>query len=385
ICQSENIAFDQEGLSLIIEQAQGSARDALNVLEQVRFSHAKVSRDAVLRVLGHLDDESLLTLIELAVSKKPADLLAWLHEVSFESYSAEFIWHRLAELVRAIIWMKHGVQPKQFTLYASSLQRIAKRCSWALLNELLDMLYSNEIVFNKTTAKHALLEMLLLQLCQKYTKDENESGTPLSSHSATAEQTQDYVEDDEIDSDEDLEDENDEEQDDGAHAWNQFLKSVEKLNDPLLNSVFRQGKLVQFDSEKSLLEVQFSKEFSFFKDWLNDTEQQWMPLLKNVYSQSVSFHPLFTGTPLTQNDKKVSEPIIQQSVQSASQSPVQKNDTGFKKEVATSRFYKQMNKPVKSREPIIAISDATSWPKASMMLSYFPGTITEIKELGHER
>src|SRR5436190_2589751 len=40
ICLKENISYDVDALDLIIRHTQGSARDALNVLEQVRFSNS---------------------------------------------------------------------------------------------------------------------------------------------------------------------------------------------------------------------------------------------------------------------------------------------------------------------------------------------------------
>ena len=62
-----------EGCNLIIEHAQGSARDAINLLEQVRFSSGKINKESVLQILGHLDDEQLLQLFGTVLAKKPTE------------------------------------------------------------------------------------------------------------------------------------------------------------------------------------------------------------------------------------------------------------------------------------------------------------------------
>ena len=42
--KSENIACDADAFSLIIKETGGSIRDALNLLEQVRFSDVRVTK-----------------------------------------------------------------------------------------------------------------------------------------------------------------------------------------------------------------------------------------------------------------------------------------------------------------------------------------------------
>src|SRR3989338_3939080 len=64
ICVAENILFDEQGLAVIARQGDGSVRDAINLLEQVRFATKKISKDAVLSILGHIDETTLLLLFE---------------------------------------------------------------------------------------------------------------------------------------------------------------------------------------------------------------------------------------------------------------------------------------------------------------------------------
>src|ERR1044072_2036577 len=65
ICEQENIPCDTDALVLIAKETGGSIRDALNLLEQVRFAGSKVTKDAVNKVLGRLDEAALLELLSI--------------------------------------------------------------------------------------------------------------------------------------------------------------------------------------------------------------------------------------------------------------------------------------------------------------------------------
>ncbi len=69
VCQTEGILFENNALDLIVQESEGSARDALNLLEQVRFSTGLVTKQAVLQVLGHLNDELVISLFETIILK----------------------------------------------------------------------------------------------------------------------------------------------------------------------------------------------------------------------------------------------------------------------------------------------------------------------------
>ena len=394
VCQAEHIKFDKAGLALIIKETEGSVRDALNLIEQVRFSSSGVNKETVLAVLGHLDDERLLTLYELILYKGPRDLLKFLQAIKFETYSAEYMWRKLIELTRAALWIKHGVVPHFFSEYEATLQRLVKDCSIDQLHEVLDIFYSNESLFLKTTAQHALLEMLLLQICQRNDAD-NSSGAPSTPASPTLEedvviQDSDEYENDDSDEDEEEDDEEDDsEQDALLMAWHAFVHEVETLEDPLLTSVFKQGNYIQFDRAASHLAIEFSKELIFFQDWLNETTHLWQPILKKLFGEAVVFMPRFSGKSIKHEEPKRaknienqvggnSKPVAIKAVQPPKKvqqfSPKSANQgfshAGIKKNVSTKW----------PQEPVLTISDATIWKKATMLVRYFPGTLTEIRE-----
>lgn len=54
ICAQESLYADPQALSLIAQESEGSVRDAINMLEQVRFAQGRITCDTVLKVLGIL-------------------------------------------------------------------------------------------------------------------------------------------------------------------------------------------------------------------------------------------------------------------------------------------------------------------------------------------
>lgn len=404
ICKTERINYEPAGLSLIIKVTDGSVRDAINLLEQVRFATNSVSKQAVLSVLGHIDDERLLVLFKTALTLNPAQLLQYINTTKLSMYSAEFIWHKLVELGRATLWLKHGVEPDQFGDQISQLKHIARACSFAQLNGLLEVFYTHESLFLKTTAQHSLLEMILLKIAQKNNPDDN-SGAPCVPQSITAIGDADDVpthEDLENEEDEDSDDEDEDEQEDDVEhksflrLWQHFAIEVENLQDPLLNSVFKQGSFVQYNESTKTLDVEFSKEMSFFKDWLADTHKLWLPILHKVFEQDVIFNPLFNSVAKAQPTKLLAAmPVINKEVKPVEHSnpvynkPAQATDGYTKKQAFVPKQYalnsaKKYNK-IESRNPLIDVSDANTWKKTNLILRYFPSVVREIKEISYEQ
>ena len=410
ICEKENIHHDREGLKLIVDSTEGSVRDAINLLEQVRFSSNSVTKPAVLLSLGHLDDARLLALFNTLVFHSPAQVLRYVEKNKLSLYSAEFLWQKLSEMVRAAVWIKYGVQPQHFTEYSAQLSVIANACSFERLNAILDMFYSNEAVFKKTTAQHALLEMIFLKISQKNRADDNSGASSIpeqvgaSDTELVADECDDELEDDEIDEDEIDEDV------DATHTsfntlWLKFLRQVPSLQDALLNSLFSQAVCESYDTDKVQLQVIFSKELAFFKDWLADSNAKWQPLLDGSFGKKVTLIAQFTGAD-AKKSVRIAEPKVVARVTGGASKPVVVSNGVSQKPVAqqarpaahnnASQGYKKQDNTYGSfrkssfmrSEPLnprIDVSDKSIWKKANLLLHYFPGVIREIKESVHEQ
>lgn len=402
VCDAERIGYEKAGLQLIVKESEGSARDALNILEQVRFSSSVVSKHAVQQVLGHIDDERLIKLASIVLSQGPADLLRYLQEINVEQFSAQYMWRKLVDLMRTCLWLKHGVVPHDADYAQQDLQKLIRTSSILRINAVLDALYSQEALFAKTTAQHALFEMILLSLCKKSENDNSSGSAPASLQTSVDHDASEVVDEDAIDDEDGEEEEEDDEIEDdaGAHKqWQQFVSDVDSLRDPLLVSIFKQGTVQSFDAQLRIVEVAFSKELLFFADWLSNTKNQWQPLLNRAFGASVELKSLFTTEPVKNAAPKAAGAVEPKKVESALSQPqpapvrrvaptVQPAPArpAFKQPVGQSGSTFVKKYPVKKELSgnLLDVSDVNLWKKTNLVLQYFPGVVREIKVVGHE-
>ncbi|MFC1842365.1 DNA polymerase III subunit gamma/tau [Candidatus Dependentiae bacterium] len=440
VSKEEKISHDSTGLGIIAAEAQGSVRDSLNILEQVRFSSGAVTKNSVQNVLGHIDDESLLQLFERLITCGPQEVLQYLKDLKYDTFSPQYLWKKIIDITRAAIWVKHGVLPNSWQQYLQKIHKLVEKTSWARLHYIMQLFYENESVFIKTTEKHSLLEMILIQMAKKNDVS-NKSGASSAPNKAMPSEDEDVQEEYvEIEEEEALR--QDErvsgsmektggslvdsvvssgankaasnagdstvvsvKSQDGNSNWDLFLSSLVKLEDPLLSSIFRNGEVLKFDSACGDLEVTFSKQFSFFKDSLKETERLWLPILQQAYARDINFKPLFTGDALGKvskysSNKRIEKPKNQ--VGQNSTSNVTRNGAGsypqdyasFKKSNArsykpassgrnkTNRAYNRSAGASGSLNSgkLIDVSDVSSWKKANTLLKYFSGTVREVQE-----
>lgn len=382
VCSTENIESDSDALALIIKETGGSIRDALNLLEQVRFSDSRVSKEAVYQVLGHLDDTRLLTLFEIILYKTPTEFLQFSQEQGLEKFSAEFLWQRITELLRACIWIKNGVTPRNFSEYTSQLQFLTRGKSLKHMSMLLELFYSNESLFRKTTAQYAFLEVILLRICQKNESNSNSNMPAMASTSAASDSNdlEALEEGDDSDIEEDEETEESPIYDDEESAlWGQLTTKIELLHDPLLESIFKQGSLLSYDAQAAILKTEFPKELVFFNDVIESTKPQWQPLFEQVLGKRAELHIQFTKvTQTTTVAPVVITPKIEQPKPVISRESQQQT-----KSYATPyvRYQNNSNRAVSiPNEPRVDVSNIQLWPQATLLLKHFPGTITQIRE-----
>lgn len=380
ICQAEQIVADDAALSLISKETGGSVRDAINLLERVRFIAQPITADAVYRVLGHLDDARLLQLYELVLHKSPSLLLKAMHEMKLENYSPEFLWQRWVTLLRASLWIKYNVPTPLFAEHRSHLEFLLRSVPVTRLMAMLATLYDNELLFGKTTAMYSFFEMILLRLCQTHNNNSSSTAPLQVAPSAPVEAAP--VIDQEIEEENDDEDESDVPEDDAQKAlWQTFITALEKIQDPLLLSVFRQGTLLSIDHEKNNLAVQFPKELSFFQSLITDSEQIYKKLLKELFAKDFSLRTEFSGEskPVAVQPVTLKIPVTIPQEQ-PKVVPAPKKHFAEKQSFGSRYPMKKKSEPQLPREPIVDVSDVQRWQMTNLLLKYFPGTVTEIQE-----
>jgi DNA polymerase-3 subunit gamma/tau len=164
MCQKESIAFEREGLKMIASVTQGSLRDAINLLEQARFAATSVTKPVVLSVLGYVDDQIILNMLQAVINKDQLVLSnlfnAWSHQV----ISMEYLVKRSIELLYDGVVIKYGGNAKYSGSMASQIASLVDQVTIQELIVCFDELCAIDMAMTKTSKKQLLFESLMLRL-----------------------------------------------------------------------------------------------------------------------------------------------------------------------------------------------------------------------------
>ncbi len=370
ICKQEAIAYEHDGLKVIVAESEGSARDAINLLEQVRFAADVVDKKSVQRVLGHLDDERLVELVSTVLLGDPVALVKLLEQLSLSSYSPSFIWQATILMLRAALWHTCTV-PAQ--VYAAEGARIVRLTgvSTTVLIKTLKILYEQERLFTKTTAQHGMLEMMLIELCAQVAHMSRSAHSHVSGKTtvpaieqpqAVPAEVEKVPETIKVAVQKDA-------------GWDIFLQSLAAGGyDPLIVSIFTQGQFKRYDKNAGVIEVIFPKTFEMFQDMMVGALHLWQPLLQQAFGATVTLQQTYSSDMQTapQQPKTV---VTIQVPQRQSQQPAQTSKPAYKAKA-----------PTKSQAPAqkVDVSDAQKWQKAHELVQAFDGIVTQEEDETHE-
>ncbi len=375
ICQEEQIQFEDEALRLIVKESEGSVRDAINLLEQVRLSAANVTAESVRTVLGRMSEEQLAQLLTSILLQSAAELLETIHALNIAAFAPEKIYDGLIELIRQAMEKKsHTVQLPKVSLHR--------------LLDVLETLYSYELPFSRTTKKHRMLEFILLKCTHEHDGGSG-SSTPIPSAKKMMQEKKTENGDLLVSAVEPIEHLNEDtpnsentdpfmgDQVGGGAVqsgpWPQFLSRIDELGDPLVRSIFNQAAFNGMN-DANVIELLFPEQSAFFIDWLKDTTNNWLPLIKEIFGAQATLTAKLSATiaaPIQRELPKPTKPLP--AIQP--------------KAVATVRVpngmpaRKWQPKREAAAEPAgkkIDITDKEQWQKTNLVLSYFPGTVTEL-------
>lgn len=316
ICKNENINIEQKAIDILIQEAEGSARDAINMLERVRFSEKKITSDLILKVLGKVSETEILDLFEILVEKNPEKLLNKLNSKSFEEINPSILWNMIIQVSRAILWIKFEANkmPTYFNDY-KRLKSIANNISINRLNSILQLIWSQESIFLKTNNKQTFLETILLQICQQVniadlneilrdyksnkTQTENRevnqkiitksfstknpiSIKPIIQNTATPTLTNYSI----------LETKKSQVKINNSHSdttWSNFLAKINTINNPILSSIINQAKFVKFNKINNKVEICVTNNSGFTQSIIKENENSWKPILQEYYTGTIGF------------------------------------------------------------------------------------------------
>ena len=382
VCQAENIKADSAALAILIRESEGSIRDAMNLLEQVRFIETHVTVNTVARALGYIDDTKLINLLDLTLSCD-SSLPRFLADIDFSTKNVDFIWRRLCELLKNIIYLKHGVGLTTDANLNLALEQIAHKFYLESLLVFLDSILAQEYILLKTAHKSLALELFFLQHAASSKITEQHLGSNLTPKQVKKNQA-DLTQDKDIltkFSESVIASVSDSDLSNVVPAsliglakpvisqdsWQQLLGLLSGSSDPMLTSLFKQAQFAGIDSHKNV-QVNFSVQNLFFKDLIWEKENFWAPYVKQIFGEQASLQLNFIETDQESEDK------IRRFSQVAP-----KNVNNLSKHLDSNNLSSNLMDKKMAGRPV-DVSDVEKWPLASQILTHFPGQVYEVGE-----
>jgi DNA polymerase III gamma/tau subunit len=310
--------------------------------------------------------------------KKLMELLA---ASTVENYVPLAVWQKSTEVVRNLLFIKQGLADTGMFEDLDTLKSLTHLTTLPDLIVYLQKLYSYELQLLRSTTQRNVLEMMFIDLCQvtiappikaeerpvvqavakPVVVQEQSVPAALQVQSQPATPVLPVSQSDD--------------------RWQAFMKNVEQLSDPLLQSIFKQAHFVSYDEKAQEVTVSFDREANFFTDWLQDTKATWSGLLEVAFGQEVSLKPTFGGA---KQEAKQAKSAPRPAVASMAQTTpiIQKQEAagpGVKSSYKSSSTQQAVAQEMK-KELAIDVSDGEKWQKAHLLKELFGGSIVAIQE-----
>lgn len=371
ICEREHIVYDTSGLLAVARAGQGSMRDALNIVERIRFAAGQVTGELTASLLGGVDTAVVVGFFEDMMQGGAQKDLFIRSVIKKNSVQPFVVWQAFVEFLSSLLTASYGVH-EGIVYDKDRLENIKALYSQSLLSTLLDLLYDYEPLFVKTTQQASLLDLVIVKMQQivlahatlpvdsivqekKEYKHEpvivEKEVIPLKKVVVSEEIKRVY--------------------DHQPEGWRQFVDRIDALQETVISSVFKQARWKDF--QDSAITIQLDRKMSFFKDIVEENKLKWQPFVQEIFGASVTITiELVDGLSVSTRTSELPTP----------QSTVPLRETV--KEHSTQRSRERVEeKPrfVSYKTTVQAQKQVGSLgPQAKKLLEHFPGTVTEYKE-----
>jgi DNA polymerase-3 subunit gamma/tau len=171
ICEEEKFKISDESLVLIAREATGSLRDALSLLDQVLACFKdSVDHNQVLDTLGVIDRKYVFDLGDTILRGDISAILNLLDDSYNRGYDLKKLYINLLEHFRNLIVVKIGQNiSKLVDLPEYELKQMVEQTrnvSLAVLNQIFDNLYREEVSIRLSTDAKLALEMAFIRMDQ---------------------------------------------------------------------------------------------------------------------------------------------------------------------------------------------------------------------------
>ena len=180
VADGEGIQAQDSALSLIARSARGSFRDAVSTLDQLAAAtNNSVDAQAVLRLVGAVDEESLLRLCDMVVDRDTAGALVFIEELAEQGQDLGRLVTDLLEHLRHLLLVQHmGHVPESLPVTEETkelLRQQANQLPEPTVLRLIDLLAVAEEDKRQGADPRLPLELALVKVTRPHADLQRES------------------------------------------------------------------------------------------------------------------------------------------------------------------------------------------------------------------
>jgi DNA polymerase III subunit gamma/tau len=171
LCLKEAVDIAPESLLIIAQEAGGSMRDALSLLDQVlSFSEGRITHDIVISLLGVIDREFLFDFSQAVLNGDIPEILNLLETGHENGLDLKRLYSSLVEHFRNLLVVKISKNAQKLVdvpLHEiDRMQEIVKSVSISSLNHIFDMLFSEDATIRYSSLPRLALELVFFRIIQ---------------------------------------------------------------------------------------------------------------------------------------------------------------------------------------------------------------------------
>jgi DNA polymerase-3 subunit gamma/tau len=170
VLAAEGVSESREALRLIARKADGGMRDGLSLLDQVlALSGPEVTLESVRRVLGLVEEERYVDLLDILLGGRAGDVFGFVDEILDEGYDLVEFYHGLVDVLRTLLRIRLSgrdavpdLRPDVRDAYGARAEAFAASDLARMLSLASELESTGSL--RRSEQPRLLLEMLLLRL-----------------------------------------------------------------------------------------------------------------------------------------------------------------------------------------------------------------------------
>jgi DNA polymerase-3 subunit gamma/tau len=169
IAQKENISYENDGLHVIAQKADGALRDALSMFDQiVTFAGNNITYKSVIENLNILDYDYYFKLTDFLLVGDVSSSLLLYNEILSNGFEGNFFVNGLAQHLRNLLVSRDAVTLQLLETSQGIKEKYksqAGRCEMSFLIKGLEICTKTEGAYKMSVNQRLLVELALMQLC----------------------------------------------------------------------------------------------------------------------------------------------------------------------------------------------------------------------------